>query len=377
MTDSEGHTATRENEAISVPLRPIHGKRGAPWSADMDGDVLSLLAPDGRLVMMLPREEAAGHLSFEWDLLRGRTVSFSLVEGLKKYRFKCSAGQLRKLAAWLPSKSREEMDKETRYYGIALVVFGVGQLLFREQFHWGWGLAFVVMGLACLASPRQVMYMGNGLLLLTAGLAFLFLAQPAVSSPEFVQALVTGLGSLFLLWGIQQFSLLGVNHRLRAARAHRYSQTDDGEERPPSRVVRIVGYALAIVSLLCVLQVGGLFAQIWLAERTPALQEWILCGTLAGLSLGMTAALLLRRNATYIEAKVAGQFAAVFAVIRFAGTAVHPLDGTRLPFDPSVLSDGVFFLSSPRVWVPLVLLVLAFNWWFGRAVTRELRERGQ
>src|SRR3569832_11121 len=88
-------------------LTPL--KDGAPASVDLDNDVLSLRADDGRVLLMLPRDEAPAHLRFAWRLPHGRTVSFVVVEGLRAYTYRVTPAVVRALLDWLPLRREEAL----------------------------------------------------------------------------------------------------------------------------------------------------------------------------------------------------------------------------------------------------------------------------
>lgn len=368
-----------ESGRISLKLRPIHGSKSEFWTVLLDEDILSLSTADGRLVMMLPREEAARHLSFDWDLFHGRTVAFEVVEGMKAHRFRCGRRELLRLVRWLPLKPREEIEREARHYGVAVVVVGVVQLLFPAYFPQATGLAFVLQGLAMVCVPKRPMYAVNALLMLVVGLVLLFNPRPVAAhvkdAIDWAQVFRTGLGSMLLIWSIQQFSLLGVKYRLRVARA-RAIRRSPGEEAPASPVVRKVMWGVTALAALLVGQVGGLFVQMGLGRDLPMLRDWVLCLTLAALTIGMVVVLRLRPQAAYLEARVAGRFGVVLAGLYSIGVLNIDIEG-NLPFPPDILWIGLFALGHPYVWIPLVLLVIGFDWWFSRAVSRELTQSGE
>lgn len=376
MADEAAEEVRSDKKLVALSLRPIHGSRNEQWQVHLEEDLLSLHAPDGRIVMMLPREESALHIRFDWDLLRGRMVSFEVVEGLKAYRFRCGLRDLRALLGWLPRKSREELEKEVRFYGVAVVLIGVFQLLFPAYYFWGWGLGCVGVGLAGVCFPRRWIFAVNALGMLFVGAGLLFEPHPRAllndAYIDFARVMPTGLGSLLLIWSIQQFSLLGAGHRLRMAR-RKSTAPEMADEDRPSAVVRKVMWFVGILAVLLVGQVIGLVLQWYLGAVKPMFRDWVLCVTLASVAVGAVAVLRLRLHAAYLEARIAGQFTVVLGVLYLAGVMNVPIEGS-LPFPPEILWIGLFALGQPYVWAPLVLLVVLFNRWFVRAVAEELEE---
>lgn len=378
MTDTERKES--EGAAERLQMQPLRGPRSEPWSVQLDEELLSLHAPDGRVVLMLPRQEATRHLRFEWDLLRGRTVAFVVVEGLSTYRFRSTVSQTKALLDWLPLRSRDELEREARRYGIALVLLGALQLLLQDFFFWATGLLLLLLGLAIILYPRRIMYALNALVMFPVGIALLLWTASSTGplsgdEYEMAQVLNIGLGSLLLIWSVQQLSLLGPNRLLLVPRRRRMLEDDDNLE--PSPLIRKVGWAMGALSLLFVFDLGGLVAQYRLGEltvETPSAFDWVLCLTLACITVGAAVSLLVRRNISYLEAKITGQFGIVLAMLRLAGALARPLDGSRLPFDPDILWVGLFALGELYFWVPLIICIVLFNWWFNRVAQREMKE---
>ncbi len=374
----QGVNSQPGRQPCALSLRPAHGRAREPWSLQLDEGILTLLTPDGRIVMMLPCEEAALHMRFDWDLLRGRTVSFWVVEGLKAHQFQCDRRQLAQLLAWLPQKDPQIVEREVRYYGVAMVLIGVAQLLFPRFYHWGWGLAFVFQGLLAVLLPRRAMFAINALLMMSGGLALLFWRlTSAPADGEMLQWTLfmrTGMGGLLLLWSVQQSALLGANHRLRVARRRR--SVDDDEDWQPSPVVRKVSWMVGGLSLLLLCQVAGLFIQHWLGSESPQWRDWVLSLTLATLTLGALAVLRFRTHAAYLEARIAGQMTVVILITYLAGVLIAHTEGS-LPFPVDILWLGLFALGSLYHWIAIIVFVLMFNRWFSRAVDREMEESGE
>lgn len=375
MDKREGENARAERQPSTLSLRPAHGRAQRLWSLQLDESILSLLDAGGRIVMMLPREEAARHMRFDWDLLHGRTVSFWVVEGLKSHQFRCSGRELRQLLAWLPQKDSQVLESEVRYYGVAMVLIGVAFLLFPRFYPWTWGLAFVSLGLLAVCLPKRPMFALNAMLMIAGGLALLFWRAPTVSTQnEMLQwnlFMRTAMGSLLLLWSIQQSALLGPNHRLRTARRSKTAVHD--EDWRPSRTIRKVSWMVGGLALVLWGQVAGLFVQQYFGSSAPEWRDWALSLILAALSLSALAVLRFRTHAAYLEARIAGQMTVVLTIIYLAGVLIANTEG-GLPFPVDILWLGFFALGSLYHWIAIIVAVLLFNWWFSRAVDREMEE---
>lgn len=374
MVDSDSGEAGSGD--LSLKLHPVHGRSATPWTLQCEGGSLSLFSDDARLVMMFPREEAAHHLRFDRDLFHGLVLSIESAEAFHLHRFKCRSQDMSLLLSWLPRKSPAQLRTEVRRYGLALLMLSVVVFLLPSIFFWGWGILFVLQGLAMLLFPRRLLFVSNGILMLSAGLAYLFLQPPPpirfVEWIDFAGPIRTGAGSFLLIWGIQQFSLLGANHRLRVAR--RGGSLRIGENYVPSRVVRKVIWALTGLLIIEICQVAGLLAHAWYGNAV--LSDWVLCLTLAGVTLGVLLILRLRTRSGYLEARSAGQFVICLGAIHLAGALAYPLEN-RLPFTPDVLWYGLFALSEPYIWAPLIGFILLFNHWFNRQVERESGSTGE
>lgn len=379
MSEVSGDTASPGANPARISLRPVMGRASETWEVVLEADLLWLHAPDGRVVMMLAREDAARHLRFDWAVPHGRVVSFMIVEGLKTYRFRCGRRALTALLDWLPRKPKEAMEREVRLYGAAIVLTGVLQIALPDYFSRTWGLGFVLIGLAAMFYAKPPMYALNALLMLAAGGVLLYAPRhvPVMAGMriDLKQVFPTGLGSVLLIWGVQQFALLGANHRLRVARL-RVAASSLPEDRLPSPVVRQVRWAVILLAALLLGQVAGLFLQVYLGTTPPALRDWVLCLTLACVAMGAVGVLRWRRRAAYLEARIAGQFTVVLGTLYAAGVFNVPIQGS-LPFPPDILWIGLFALRQPFVWLPLIVLVLLFNRWFGKAVERELEDTGE
>jgi hypothetical protein len=377
MTESTAHDGPSAAEGVSLALRPLHGPRNDRFELQLDADLLALRSPDGRLIMMLPREDAARHIRFDWDLPRGRVVSF-VVEGLRAYRFRCERRDVDRIVQWLPQKPQAEMEQEVRRYGVALVLLGTVQLFFQAIFFWGWGLLFVFLGLACILYPRRGMYALNAVAMLVAGLVVLFTPHPAASSlgqeVDWINPLRIGLGSLLVVWSVQQFSLLSVNNRLLAARGR--SNAVYGEDLGPSALVRKVAWGMTALAGLFLCQIGGLLMQVWVGEAPPRDRDWILCIVLSVLTALMALTLRWYRRPAYFEAKLAGWTGIVLAMLYLAGALTLPFE-TRLPFCPDIMWVGMSAIVRIYVWGPMLLFILLFNRWFSNAMEKELEQAGE
>jgi len=374
-----------EQTGTTVRLPTLGGSAGEAWSAELAEDILTLHNPDGRMVIMLPREEAAHHLRFRRDVLHGRTVSFVVHGGLKAHRFKCGHAALQALLAWLPRKPVAALEQEVRYHGVALVVLGTVHLLLDQWLYWAYGVVFTAVGLAGICYPRRAMYVVFGAATAVIGGVLLFVPETGLAVDGLAQGhrlLLVALGGMLLFWGIQQFALLGIDHQLHASRL---VSAESRQAGAPSRIVLSVAVAAALFSaafsayavVLAVLflRQGADVADV--AQGGAPRQLFNDAVLFAGLALvsGFAAAVLYLRRATpYLEAKITAQFLLVVLMLYGGGLAVNAAQGGPIAVTEGILSAGLLGLDRPYVWAPLIAAVLAFGRWFTRAVERELQQ---
>ncbi|MBP8129755.1 MAG: hypothetical protein KA184_09245 [Candidatus Hydrogenedentes bacterium] len=373
---SEPAVSFAETEAplAALVLHPVHGDEKDAFTVSLEQDVMSLISPDERLVLMLPREEAARHIRFNYDVFHGRTVSFVIVEGLKAHTFKCPLLELEQLLNWLPQKPREEQEREVRRYGVAIVLLGAGLLLFPQYFFWVWGLALVFLGLADIWWSRDMFYGVNAAAMFVASLVLLFAPVPlglrSGADLETARLLATGLGSLLIIWSVQQASLLGPIHRLRLARAHRDAR--NARERAPSSAVKAIAWTVGALGVFFLAHLGWLGMQARAGAGEGLIEDWILHGVVSGTLLLLAGSMWVRGFRSYVEAKLAAQFALMLAVFYAAGAGTMLWSAEAL--GPQVLRMGFLAWSQVYVWAPLVVLVVVFNRWLAGRVERELEE---
>ncbi|MBI2432021.1 MAG: hypothetical protein HYV26_04040 [Candidatus Hydrogenedentes bacterium] len=360
--------ASAVTSSTTLQLRPVGGPHGEVWTAELADGLVSVYGPDGHLVLMLPSEEATKHVRFQRDLIHGRTIRVMVLEGLKALTFKASKEDTQALLHWLPQRDRAEREQEVRMYGVALILLGAAHLLFQDLLEWRWGLAFVGVGAAAVVWPRWKVYALNGVMLGCAGLALLFVAAPVTAAQQ-LRLMYTALGSLLLLWAIQQFSLLSAHHRLRTLYdAHRASLSTG--ERHHSRLVQVVAVCAILFAVVFGCYAGGLY---W-AARTggAALGDLVIFGGLSVLMVFSGVVLFLRRYPPYLEAKITAQMLIVVAVLYAWGLAAGFAQGMPFAFSRGILAAGLLTFEQPYVWAPLIVLVLLFDRWFVTAVEREV-----
>ena len=245
-----------------LELTPLFASHATPWVIKLEKELLILHADDGRIVMMLPQQDAARHLRFNRTLSGSYILSCVVVEG-KAYRFNCSRANAHYLSQWLPQKPVETLREEVRRYGIAFILLGAALLLFPRLFFWGWGLTFILLGVLNVLLPYQKIHLLNALCMLSIAPIPLYFKPALGVAPgapyDWILVASTGLGSLLIMWSIQQCALLGINHRIHAAHSCRLPATE--EILPPSKAVRYILYTTLIFLLLLIGHLVGLFLQ--------------------------------------------------------------------------------------------------------------------
>jgi hypothetical protein len=363
-------------ESVSAPavlrLRTVHGQGQEVWTAQLSDGLFVLNAPDGRLVMMLPLEAAAKHIRFQRDLLHGQTLRVNVLEGLKAHVFKLSPEDVEALLRWLPHRGSEELTQEVRLYGMALVLLGAAHLLFQDLLYWGWGLAFTGAGVAAVLHAKRRMFAVNGTILAFIGLMLLF-ATPFPDTSATAHLVYTVLGSLLLLWAVQQFSLLGPHHRLRTVHDAQRESLSPGR-RHRSRLVQAVAVCAVLLALVFSIYATALF---FTSQRgTAPANDFIIFGGLAALFAFSAVVLFLRRYPPYLEAKIVAQLMIATAVLYAWGLTAGYALGDPLAFSRGMLAAGLLRFEEPYVWAPLIVLLLLFGRWFIQAADRDA-ERAQ
>jgi hypothetical protein len=378
VSEGEAKMSASEPDLSHVDLTPLTGDPG--WCAELSPDVMTLLGPKGNSVMTVPREDVAAHVRFARDLRHGRTVTFTVMEGMRPYVFQCDHANLTKLLQWLPQRSPSDVRKEVRQHGVALLLVGILFLLRPADFYWLWGAAFVGLGVVGVAWAKRNIYLVNALFMFIFGIDQIIprdLAGGANVLPPIAAAVL-------LCWAVQQFTMLGYNAQIRTARTTGGALPLEGT----SPLVKLVGrWTLYSSALLWLYTVGTLFAR-----RTPETAEattdvalklsaWADVGALMALAIFATSAgLVLARRArpTYLDAKVVAQVLIV-AYVLLLWALILSFNPTNLAsiFSPLFSSEGVL-VGRPYVWLfawlSLLPAVLFFNRWFSKTMDRELEE---
>jgi len=336
----------------TVVLTPIHG--GAKWKLRLEEDVLSLHADDGRVVMMLPKEDAASHIEFAWRIPYGRTVSFVVVAGLRSYVFRSSPAIQEMLLDWLPVHSRAHMNRELRQHGAAMVLIG---FLMHLAGLWPFAALTQALGVLNLYAPRALLYFVNGAALGLLGLGCLYLSI-APDTFDVPPMTTTGFGSVLLLWGILQASLASPQHRIeQTRRVDGAAPLLSAESKFP-----------AVMAALCLPPALGLGVLLYRSQGEQF--TMLFYGALLAVTVGMAVLIFARGRYSYRELHVGGQWLVVITYFLVYGVAwsmwVEPEYEAGYP--PAIL----LAFPSVYVWAPLILVVVIFNAGFRTLMSRAI-----
>jgi hypothetical protein len=368
-----------------VQLASLDTSEGGLWSFQLQREFLTLQRPDGTSVLQLHRDEAPRYLRFRHSLVRGGIVSLTVVEGLKDYSFRCDRAQRSKLLSWLPQKKEKERRAEVRVAAAAVALFGATHVLLYQYLYWPWGILLLAAGVLGLARPERAQYLINGFALSFAG-SWGLIPQSTVgvdprSIPPEARLIPFVVCSVLLLWGIQQFSMLGPNHHLRVARAVRDRRLAFLPRTSPlARRLSVWSMCGAAVFGIYAL---GLILTVLLGTSAPdSVGRLLAVGTdLAvyggGASVIGVLAWWLRRSrqAPYLEAKMAGQLMIALALLTVYGVSMTLATSSPLTLWGRVLTLRPDLFTQPYVWALVILTVLLFNRWFSRLMDRELEEQ--
>lgn len=340
-------------------LPPLKG--GAAFQLSLAEDTLSLNAEDGHTVLMLPREEAARYLRFEWDLRRGRLIEFRLLGGLRSMRFMCPAAAVEAVLAWLPARS----GRRAQAHNVALMIAGAAGL--------AWAPLRAVGAMALLAGALGLAPLSrnlSGILAAICGaLALASLFGPSIGAIDGSAGGPILYGVVLAMLAIEQLAHAGPN---RAVFEARHVAVATGRHASP--LVRRVAYAagaaaaafLAVGVTLYVLPVGE--------PGTQAVNDSLVF-VVAAISLGAPAPLLLwRARPPYDEALLIAQLLIAVGAVYAWGLMSAALAGAPVDFARGIFAAAIANSTQPYFALPLLLLEFLFRWWFSRAAAREAAE---
>lgn len=366
--------------SLTIHLSPVNGPREEVWTLRIQDDLLMLTRPREQRVLTVHVEEAARYVRFDYCVGLGRTLSLSVAEGMKPYRFRCDKAVVTALLNALPRKDMQLGRRDVRYSGLAVALFGLLHLLLPHHLEAETGLLLALTGLiGALICARRV-YAANGIALIGAGLwdigPLLMNAVPQGANAPGSGLIALATGSAMLIWGVQQFAMLSPNQELRLARTAR---DERAELRPQqSRVIRAVSVVNAVAAAAfggySVLVITAACARLG-AELDAALPDVLGFAVLALAALGTSIAIRFRSHPPYREAKVSGQLILFVACLSVWSIILRFRPDAPLDFVGGIFSADVALYSRPYIWASLIASVLLFNRWFTRAVDRELEEQ--
>lgn len=342
-------------------LAPVLG--GGTCALELGPEMLTLFGEDGRTILMLPREEAARYLRFQWDLRRGRVIEFRLLGGLRAMRFTCPASVTAGLTEWLPPGASRAFSPPT----LLLLFCGIAGLLWAPLRLPG----AVIFTLAALNMMpiRQNLALLNAITCGACALAALF--GPTLGWLSGPPAAAFLYGALLALTAVEQLGFIGPNRNIFEARLAAQRTTPG---RHDSTLVRAVAYAAGAAGLAFLLVAALLFALTRGGELLRGADDWLVF-LAAGLVLLLPAPLLLlRARAPYGQALIVAQFLIAILVVYAWGLGAALLAGGTIDYTRGVFAAAIANSPQPYFALPLLLLEIAFRTWFTRAAEREAAE---
>ena len=121
---------------LRLDLLSLNSPAGETWTLRLESEILTLTRSGNRVVLKLHRAEVARYLRFTHDPLRGRVVTFVLIQGAKKYSFRCTREQQRVLLGWLPEITSSYLTRQAQLACIGVALFGVLHFLISRSLFW-------------------------------------------------------------------------------------------------------------------------------------------------------------------------------------------------------------------------------------------------
>ena len=379
--------------AFYMQLPLLNARAGELWTIRFESEILTLLNPDNRPVISLHRDEAVRYIQFAYDILRGRTVSFVIIEGLKTYTFRCNKEQLEKLMFWLPHIGAEDVSNSIFLSGILTALIGILHLVLPLQSHYEWGICFLASGALGILYQKRTIYLVNGFLGFFAGLwnlgfwdlvmgAPFQVAVANVSTLELAAPVIVGVA--LMLWSVHQFSMLGIRHQIRVARQVR----DERAAFLPgqSKLVRRVAKGNIVTGVVFGLYTAAILIGVLVQSRNDIRAglegvrvDLVLFGVLTALSIVSAVFFLRQKTPSYEQARVSAQLMVAAVGCAFWAFALKFHSSEPASFIGQLFSDNledtVNMFSRPYVLGSVLVCVILMNRWFARMVDQELEEQ--
>jgi len=360
--------------AGTVPLFPLRGARGEAWQLRLDDGLCTLLSPEGRTVLMLPREEAPWFLRSSWWPHTGWVIEFRALGGLKRHRFRAPRASLRELLDWLPHPPPERFAAQRRHNAAWLILLAILAIAYPGIERFAIAVPLLLAVVLNLANPQRWTEAMNAALLLLGALLGVF--SPLVFNPPAgwdADTFALGgmlFGTLAAFAAIEQARLIGPNFWLRLARMTPPADSPD----PGSELVRRTVYTSAAAGGAFLLYAAALVFATPGGAAPPIsgfLNDAVLFGGLGLLFLALAGYLWPRRPAAYRDALLTGQL--LIAVLAFYGWgfAGGIADGQPVLFTSGILSQGLLSYNKPYLILPLLALVVLYRRWFTLIAERE------
>jgi len=389
MEQMNGDVVEIPSMPLVLRLQPMDKAEKEPWVTTLEPELLTLYKPDDTPVLYLHQEEAARYVKIDFDLFRGSIVTFVIVEGLKSFSFRCDREQIRALLDWLPQKDAVEEAKEIRRSALVVALFGtLHMLLLSFNIFWGWGVVMLVVGALGFAIPKRSrrVHLANGLVMIAIGLWDLFqlfvqMLSGAVEVQQIPQEdliVPIVIGSVLILWGIQQLSMLSPKQQLRTSRALHDAQSDFVAKSSP--MLHKVGFVNVIVAISFAMYALAVLIVLLIRSETngvpivfaSTLPDLLVFGAVSVLAFAMGVTFLVSKRPAYVEAKVAMQALIAVGIFTFWGVLFRAITEGPMACFGGIFSGDLTHFIKPYVWMSMVLLVVVFNRWFAGVIDRDL-----
>lgn len=340
-------------------LAPLGG--GPHCTLELGVEMLTLSASDGHTVLILPREEAARYMNFDWDLRRGRLIAFRLLGGLRSMRFLCGDSLVAAITHWLPSAAPSRIPRH--------LLFTLGTVPIGLLYPPTRPVAFAVLLAAILAAAPSRARLAPYAVSILAASAATALFGPVAGLFYDAPAVVCLYGALIVLATLETAAGTSANRAILAARA---AATARPGGRHRSRLVR----GVASGALAAAVSFAGLALFLYLQPIPSffASTDPLVLGIAAVALATPVPLLLVRRQPPYSEALLVAQLLLAFLVIYGWGLASAGFVEEVNTYQRGIFV-GVFRIGvTPYFVLPLLVLELAFRYWFVRAAMREEAE---
>jgi hypothetical protein len=186
-------------------------KKAILWTAKFYPDRAEFNCQVNDRRITIPREKARTLIKFTSAGLYGGETQVAAVSGVS-FNFGKNKSRLEK---WLPGRTKEQMGKDLRNWGIGLIVVGVVSFILPTILDPVWGGIVVVLGIINLLVRQRALFIVNGLALIIVGIMNMVSIISALSNGGSNTGWVV-FGVMQIIWGIQEIGKYGKYANARA-----------------------------------------------------------------------------------------------------------------------------------------------------------------